>query len=172
MANTALSNFAGQNQGNLEALSHFIVDNNTTAVYAVLRSNGFTFNTPGEASIIVRSLLTSNTPTDISTVAQLSTIPYINSATNGTGGMSGAPSTGMSTLGAGDDLLCLGSKLFGLSIGCPTVAPVGDAAVQAAALKAAQEKEAAQQKVIYWTIGIAAVVILVLVIYFTKKETK
>lgn len=165
----AAATFIQNNQGNLDALTNFIIDNNSTAVFAVLRSNGFTFNTAGEASVILKSLFGKTDEKSVSIVAQLSKVPYLNNATNGTGGLR-STNGGMQTLGAGDDLLCLGSKLFGLSIGCPpTVNPADTAALQAATQKEA-EARAKAQRTTYIVIGISAVVILVLVIYFTKKK--
>lgn len=172
IANPTLAAFALQNQNNLEALSHFIVDNNTTAVFAVLKANGYTFNTPGEASVIVRSLLTSTKPADISVVAQLGTIPYLNDATNGTGGVNGAIGV-PTTLGAGDDLLCLGSKLFGSSIGCPTPGLTPDQ--QAAQAKAAADAAAAtakSQTITYFVIGAVIVAIIFFALYQSKQNKK
>lgn len=53
----ALANLVSGSQDTLTSIANFVVDNNQQGVYAVLKQNGYTFNTPGEAAIIVRSIL-------------------------------------------------------------------------------------------------------------------
>lgn len=151
-------------------IANFVVDNNPTGVFAVLRGNGYNFNTEGEAAIIVKSILLGSTTKQKSELDQLAKVPYLNNATNGTGGLK-APIGAATTAGIGDDLLCTVGTLFGYPISCSTTA-AQPTAQQLAQQKAAADEAAAQQKKTAWIVGgtIGAITLILIGIYLINKS--
>lgn len=165
----ALLQFVAETPDKFTGMSNFIVDNNSQAVFAVLRANGYTFTTNGEAAVIVRSILTGTSAKSKNELAQLAKIPYLNNNENGTGGLK-APIGTATTAGIGDDLVCVVSSLFSFPIACP---PVGATPEQLEAeRKAAAEAAAKAQRTTYIIIGVGVVILLVAIYFFTKKKPK
>lgn len=152
------------------SIANFMVDNNEQAVFAVLKANGYNFNTHGEAAIIVKSILLGTTDKTKAELQQLSSIPYLNNNSNGTGGLTGQIG-GNSTSTVSPALVCTVSSLFGVPIGCDTQSQLTPEQL-AAQQKAAQDAAKAKQTTTIIVISIVAVVILVIVvIYFKKKKS-
>lgn len=165
--NPALDAHVQQTTDKIGAIANFMVDNNETAVFAVLKANGYNFNTHGEAAAILKSIILSRTEKSLNELAQLAKIPYINSNPNGTGGLRGS-ATGDSITGIGDDLLCTVGTLYGIPLGCSKTPTAEEIAAQQ---KAAEEAAKAKQKQTIIIVAVVAVVVVIIaVIYFKNKK--
>lgn len=157
----------------LSSIANFIVDNNPTGVYIILRSNGYTFNTEGEAAIIVRSILTGTSQKNINELIQLKQVPYLNDNVNGTGGINdvnnvgGSGGTTATNIGG---LVCTVGAIFGYSLCSGDAGTTLTPEQQAAATKAAADAKTKNTIIIVSVIGVILIVIIVLFIKNKKKN--
>lgn len=173
VSNPELATFSVTMQGNLDSLVNFVIDNNTPAVYAILKNNGYTFNNESDAAVIVKNIILSANPRDQSTLAQLQKIPYNNDENvNGTGGVI-APIGSITTSGLGDDLMCLSASLFKYTMpGCASTTGTGTTAAQQAQIAAAQASAKSAQTTVYVVGGLALLLIILVALYFSNQNKK
>lgn len=161
------------------SIANFIVDNNPTGVFIVLRANGYTFNTSGEAAIIVRSIITGTSQKTANELEQLKNVPYLNDNTNGTGGINslnavganGGTIDGTKIGGVVGSVACIAGSIFGLNL-CPPPATGTSLTVeqQVAADKAAADAKRKNTIIIGSIIGVVVLIVVVLVIKNKNKN--
>lgn len=173
----AIIKLVNESSDTVGSISNFIVDNNPVAVNAVLRANGYSFNTNGESAIIVRSILVGTDSKSLSLLSQLKNIPYLNSNSNGTGGVYGNVNQPVDTAGGSGGttasniggLVCTVGAIFGVQL-CTDVST--NPTQTPAQLEAAKVAAAGKTKITITIVSIISVLLIVIIILFLKNKNK